>query len=331
MFTDPVYVGLAVCAHDNKVIEEAEFAEVHLTPVIPAVGKPRLNSTLEIVPVGSQDRQAIYHSTNQFEAPNWSLDGSHFVFNSQGSLFRLPVKGGTPERIDTGSAKRCNNDHGFSPDGKQIVISDQSQADGKSLIYILPATGGTPRLVTPTGPSYWHGWSPDGTTLAYCAERGGKFDVYAIPAEGGEERRLTTAEGLDDGPEYSPDGRKIYFNSDRTGRMQIWCMNPDGSGQEPVTNDELNNWFRASIAGRQMARVPVLREGRAGPPGQRGRAAATDAGGRRPHPGTRLAVRWPGHDQRAVVVARQPPRGVRQLLLHESVGKIFAQCFASRR
>ncbi len=152
VFTDPVYVGLAVCAHDNKVIEEAEFAEVRLTPVAPAAGKPRLNSTLEIVPVGSKDRQAIYHSTNHFEAPNWSLDGSHFVFNSQGSLFRLPVKGGTPELIDTGFATRCNNDHGFSPDGKQLAISDQSQAGGKSLIYILPATGGTPQADHAHGP-----------------------------------------------------------------------------------------------------------------------------------------------------------------------------------
>ncbi|MHB1034080.1 MAG: TolB family protein [Pirellulales bacterium] len=243
VFTDPVYVGLAVCAHDNKVIEEAEFAEVRLAPVKPPAGKPRLNSTLEIVPVGSKDRQAIYHSATHFEAPNWSPDGSHFVFNSQGSLFRLPVKGGTPERIDTGFAKRSNNDHGFSPDGKQLAISDQSLAGGKSLIYILPATGGTPRPITPTGPSYWHGWSPDGKTLAYCAERGGNFDVYTIPAAGGNERRLTTSAGLDDGPEYSPDGRKIYFNSDRTGRMQIWRMNPDGSGQEPVTSDAFNNWF----------------------------------------------------------------------------------------
>ena len=210
-FTDPVYVGLAVCAHDDKVVEEAEFSAVQLASVTPAVGQPQLNSTLEIVPVASKDRQAIYHSTEHFEAPNWSLDGSHFVFNSRGSLYRLPVKGGVPEPIDTGFATRCNNDHGFSPDGKQIVISDQSQADRKSLIYVLPATGGTPKLVTRAGPSYWHGWSPDGSTLSYCAERGGKFDVYTIPAVGGEERRLTTAEGLDDGPEYSPDGKQHLF------------------------------------------------------------------------------------------------------------------------
>ena len=117
------------------------------------------------------------------------------------------------------------------------------RATGQSLIYTLPIAGGTPKLVTPTGPSYWHGWSPDGKTLAYCAERNGEYDVYTIPVGGGPETRLTTAKGLDDGPEYSPDGQHIYFNSDRTGRMQIWRMKADGSDQEQVTDDEFNNWF----------------------------------------------------------------------------------------
>jgi len=64
-----------------------------------------------------------------------------------------------------------------------------------------------------------------------------------VPAQGGEEKRLTTAKGLDDGPEYTPDGKFIFFNSDRTGLMQIWRMKPDGSDQEQVTSDDFNNWF----------------------------------------------------------------------------------------
>jgi Tol biopolymer transport system component len=103
--------------------------------------------------------------------------------------------------------------------------------------------GGVPVRVTSRGPSYWHGWSPDGKWLTYCAERNGNYDVYIIPASGGEEIRLTTAEGLDDGPEYSPDGKYIYFNSVRSGTMQIWRMKPDGTDQEQVTNDTFNNWF----------------------------------------------------------------------------------------
>jgi Tol biopolymer transport system component len=111
------------------------------------------------------------------------------------------------------------------------------------LIYIVPIGGGTPRRVTQLAPSYWHGWSPDGKTLTYCADRNGNYDVYTIPAEGGQEKRLTTAEGLDDGPEYSPDGQYIYFNSVRTGLMQIWRMKADGSEQMQVTKDDYNNWF----------------------------------------------------------------------------------------
>lgn len=241
---DPVYVGLGVCAHDDARTETAVFSNVRLE-AWPHVATTNLvlESTLETVVIASKDRRAVYHAREHFEAPNWSRDGSHFIFNSGGRLHRLPVTGGTPEVIDTGFANRCNNDHGLSPDGSQLVISDQSQSGGQSLIYVLPATGGTPRRVTELGPSYWHGWSPDGRTLAYCAERGGEYDIYTIPVAGGSETRLTTAKGLDDGPDYSPDGRWIYFNSDRTGRMQVWRMRPDGGGQEQVTRDGLNDWF----------------------------------------------------------------------------------------
>jgi TolB protein len=115
---------------------------------------------------------------------------------------------------------------------------------GSSIIYTLPATGGVPKRVTRVGPSYLHGWSPDGRWLVYTGVRGAELDVYKIPVSGsGREMRLTSAPGLDDGPEFTPDGSYIYFNSSRTGRMQIWRMRPDGSSQEQVTNDAFNNWF----------------------------------------------------------------------------------------
>jgi hypothetical protein len=242
-FSDPVYVGLGVCAHDNKVVEKARFSKVELSSrPAPSQAKPVLHCTLETVAIASKDRKAIYHTLDHIEAPNWSRDGKHLLFNANGRIYRLPVESGQPERIDTGSCDRCNNDHGLSPDGSTLAISDQSK-DGKSRIYTLAAGGGTPRLITSLGPSYWHGWSPDGRRLAYCAERNGEFDIYTIAAQGGEETRLTTAPGLDDGPDYSADGRFIYFNSERSGSMQIWQMRSDGSQQEQVTSDNLNNWF----------------------------------------------------------------------------------------
>jgi hypothetical protein len=253
-FTEPFYVGLGICAHNNDVTESAVFSRVELTaPLSAATGQPVVYSTLEIQMIASTDRRVVHVTPVRIEAPNWLHDRVSLIYNSGGRIFRLPAAGGTPQAIDTGFASRCNNDHGVSPDGTLLAISDQSQGRRQSLIYTLPITGGMPRLVTPSGPSYWHGWSPDGKMLAFCGERGGEFDIYTIPAAGGAETRLTTASGLDDGPEYSPDGKFIYFNSIRTGTMQIWRMKTDGSEQEPVTADEFNNWFpHLSPDGRRM-------------------------------------------------------------------------------
>ncbi|MGD0778345.1 MAG: hypothetical protein ABSC05_36655 [Candidatus Solibacter sp.] len=239
--TDPFYVGIGVSAHNKDATETAVFRNVEVTPA--TTGQPMLYSTLETITVASTDRRVTYVAPGRFEAPNWTKDNM-LLFNGDGRLHRIPVDGGKPETIDTGIATRLNNDHAISPDGTMVAISDQSQEQHQSLIYVAPIGGGPARRVTAKAPSYFHGWSPDGKTLAFCGERNGNFDIYTIPAAGGEETRLTTAEGLDDGPEYSPDGQYIYFNSIRSGLMQIWRMKPDGSGQEQVTADDgYNNWF----------------------------------------------------------------------------------------
>lgn len=245
------YVGIGVCSHDKNVVEEANFSNVEIKSLTTSTVAPVLYSTLETVAIDTTIRRVVYSDRSHLEAPNWARDGSYFLFNRNGHIEKLPAKGGTPEVLDTGLANRVNNDHGISPDATQLAISDNSQPTKSptgedthdSLVYVLPITGRTPRRLTKNSPSYWHGWSPDGKTLAFVGQRNGEFDIYTIPVTGGEETRLTTAKGLDDGPEYSPDGQYIYFNSERTGHMQIWRMHPDGSGQEQVFSDDYNNWF----------------------------------------------------------------------------------------
>jgi TolB protein len=243
---DPVQAGLAVCSHEAGALATAVFSQVALdNPGVVAADARVLESRLEVMTVPGGQRTVIHETRGHFEAPNWSRDGRTLLYNSAGKLYTIPAKGGTPRLLDTGTAGRLNNDHGYSPDGKQLVISHQPA--GQSLIYVLPAKGGEPRQVTALGPSYWHGWSPDGKTLAYCASRKDEYDIYTIAAgaeNSSEEKRLTTAPGLDDGPDYSPDGKSIYFNSERTGQMHIFRMNTDGSEQQQVTSDDAwADWF----------------------------------------------------------------------------------------
>jgi Tol biopolymer transport system component len=240
-----IYAGLAVCSHDSTTQETAVFSNVEMKKLGVAANEKRVvESTLEILDVETGIRTIVRKAKEHFEAPNWSPDGKLFYYNAGGKIYTLPVEGGSPKLLNTTFAVQCNNDHGISPDGKEFAISNHIGAEHKSMIYVLPIKGGEPKLITKNGPSYWHGWSPDGKTLAYCAERNGNFDVYTISVTGGEETRLTTTKGLDDGPEYSPDGKYIYFNSVRTGQMKIWRMKNDGSEQTQITPvDTYGDWF----------------------------------------------------------------------------------------
>ena len=158
-------------------------------------------------------------------APNWDPAGGSLLVNSAGRLYRLSLDNGQLEPMDTGSAIRCNNDHGISPNGKMLAISSNRDDTGDlgSEIFLMPVGGGELRRVSPTAPSWWHGWSPDGRTVSYVALRGERrtIDVYTLSLDGGPERRLTWGEGHCDGPDFSADGSRIYYNCDRDGHAQI--------------------------------------------------------------------------------------------------------------
>jgi TolB protein len=239
--------GLYICAHTNKFSEEAEFSNTRIFQPAPDTlvqYRNYIGSALEILDISGGRRQVVASSTGSFQAPNWTPDGESLIYNEKGKLYRFDLNARTATHINTDFAVKNNNDHVLTFDGKQIGISHHaSDANGQSVVYTVPVEGGVPKRITQLTPSYLHGWSPDNKFLVYTGERNGEPDIYKISANGGNEIRLTTAKGLDDGSEYSPDGKYIYFNSVRTGKMQIWRMDPDGKNQTQLTFDEYNNWF----------------------------------------------------------------------------------------
>ena len=239
-FQGPVFVGLGVCSHDANILETALFANVDLAAAAPPAA-PAVKSFVTIYDIASGDRKVVFTGNGFYQAPNWSPDGKYLLLNTPGKLWKVPLATGTIEPVATGDVKGINNDHGISRDGKLIAISAGN-------IYTLPAAGGEPKQITNQKPSYFHGFSPDGKWMAFCAQRDNNFDIYRISVEGGAEERLTSSPGYDDGSEYSPDGKWIYFNSNRTGSWDIWRMPASGAGPgdakaEQITSDELEDWF----------------------------------------------------------------------------------------
>lgn len=201
-----------------------------------------MRSSLEVFHL-TKGRQVILQTEQLIEAPNWSPEGTELLVNADGGLWRVPLTAPALLPVDTGGITRCNNDHGYAPDGQSIVFSAHHRGQGAE-IYRISRQGGAARLISPAAPSWWHGFSPDGQTMVYAAARQDRvIDIYRCPANGGLETRLTHAEGQADGPEFSADGRQIYFNSDRGGHAQIWVMSADGSRQRTLFDDARVNWF----------------------------------------------------------------------------------------
>src|SRR5687767_5736119 len=93
-------------------------------------------TALEIVAVSSLDRRVVHRAAGKMESPHFSPDGTALYFNRDGQIQRVNLSGSEPPVVvDTGFATRNINDHGISPDGTQLVISDLTET-GKSLMYL---------------------------------------------------------------------------------------------------------------------------------------------------------------------------------------------------
>ncbi len=250
---DEVLVGPFICSHDSNIVETVKVWNVRIDQPVADNYDPYKNGALgcrmETMTVADGLRKVIFEKPDRFEAPNWMPDGKKLLFNMDGLLFKIPVGGGVPEKLNTDFANKINNDHGISFNGKLLAISNSrpGMPGGGSTVYVLPLEGGVPKLVTENTPSYFHGWAPNNKELVYVAIRNGKtvFNIYRNSIDGGKEVALTDIQPGQhvDGCEYTPDGKYIYYNGHYSGTMQIWRIKPDGSGREQLTFDNYNNWF----------------------------------------------------------------------------------------
>ena len=204
---------------------------------------------------GSQGRMISMHSEDSY--PYWSPSGASVVFHSS-------LQGDGTDRIyiqwDANTAQEASILQITGQDilgqyptwlpNWRIAYSGCDYWDGggsRCGIWTMESNGsGNPIQLTQrkddrTGDAY-------GNTLLYSSQASGNWDIYGIPASGGEARNLTNSPSQDVNPTFSPDGNSIAFLSDREGRWSIWVMGADGSNPRRLIDVPASSWDRERLA-----------------------------------------------------------------------------------
>jgi Tol biopolymer transport system component len=193
-------------------------------------GPNRDNYDIYVQQIGAGTPLRLTTDPGVDRSPVFSPDGRYLAFTRNGRMLILvPALGGPERRLSLVGA----NDVDFSPDGKNIAISDRESAgDPLGLFLVSVETGNRQRLTTvPSGiggdttPKF----SPDGQQIAFERNFLSIMDeLHVVPAGGGESKRLSAGDRRLSGLAWMPNGREIVFSSRRGMPQQLWSVSASG-------------------------------------------------------------------------------------------------------
>jgi tricorn protease len=121
-------------------------------------------------------------------------------------------------------------------------------------LWLASATGGAAhRITADAGRELFPKFSPDGKWIAFTGQYDGNFNVYVMPAEGGQPRQLTFYQGsaapLNDRMgihnqvvAWTPDSKRVLFltrrDSSNVWTKRLYTVSIDGGQPEPLSLDQ---------------------------------------------------------------------------------------------
>jgi Tol biopolymer transport system component/predicted Ser/Thr protein kinase len=173
-------------------------------------------------------------------SPCWAPDGRRIAFirssKDEGGLYMVPALGGPERKL---ASFKDPLDADWSPDGKQIAVTDKPSPQEPGNIFLVSVESGEKRkLPSPSGQvdsDQTPRFSPDGRMLAFIHSPNFLIDdIYLVPTAGGEPKRLTFDNRQIAGLTWTSDGREIVFSSNRGGPYGLWRLPVSGGSPEPL-------------------------------------------------------------------------------------------------
>ena len=182
-----------------------------------------------------------WDKSNETAGPGgWSPDGTKIAFfsnrNGMDDIYVASAETVRP-KIVLSDTERNSHNPSFSPDGKNVVYSLESDDKTGELLILDRETGRAHAIRKTELPVTQPVWSPDGKRIAFVDRIDGNSEVCVIDPDGSGFANLTRDPSLDTNPSWSPDGTRLAFVSYRNEprSSQLYTMNADGSDPRPVT------------------------------------------------------------------------------------------------
>jgi Tol biopolymer transport system component/predicted Ser/Thr protein kinase len=174
--------------------------------------------------------QVFISSKGNDFAARYSPDGRHIAFFSNRSGTQQLWLADADGKNAVALTSAGGNNPEWSPDSHWIAFDRTEPADpGHHHIYIVPADGGGVRKLT-SGPSeqVWPSCSHDGLWIYYGCDRGGDWQIWKVPAAGGQPVQVTKQGGRQ--AHESPDGRFVYYTKANAVRVAGISRGPGVGG-----------------------------------------------------------------------------------------------------
>jgi TolB protein len=175
---------------------------------------------------GGQPTSVTASTSNHELLPSWSPDGNLIAYGRiarfpliESYICVIPDSGGQSTQLTSGN---YDSKPVWSPDGTRIAFTRWDE------VWVMSASGSDVTRLTFEffTDDAANAWSPDSKFIAFESNRTGNYDIWVVPAGGGDAIQVTSDPSDEHLASWSPDGRSMVFMSTRSGNEDLWLI-PD--------------------------------------------------------------------------------------------------------
>ena len=212
--------------------------------------RTRVRSRVAAVALPDGAVRPLFRSTREDSEPDISPDGRRVAFVSTRSgsqeVWVAQADGLEARRVSDFGGARVASPR-WDPSGRRVALS--ARADGDADLFVVEPDGTVRALTDTNSDEVAPAWSRDGAWVLFASNRTGTWQIYRMPAEGGEATVITRNGGV--AAAETPDGGLLVVRPERRGLWRLWI------GDEGLAVDVRAERLRVRLAPADWANWTV--------------------------------------------------------------------------